>query len=667
MMNKWSAYSKDDKFLMPLMWIGGNQKDSMIKILKCFKDDKESEKQKTILFDSKCGSGKSLVLLNTINNVGRGIIIVPSLLLQDQYNIDYSGEDSIHVKKDDGTKLKIGTMFGRRNFTCKYLENAVDKDQTVLEDGLIIYDKLDITCAVKGLPCNKTLSKGENRISVGSKCKYFIPAPRSKDVIDLWNRPISDENIGDDSTYLDVYKQMLNCSDVKFYTGVDKNEYGLFIRDDLDSICPYYRQFYNHLEEYCDVIVYNKWKWEIETSFGRKPLVGIECIDEMDEFLNGLNQSIILSSYMVNSLYKIRKEEKDMTADEYRVYKLKTSLVIKFNELFKVIEIYKDQNKSDEDINKIAGEVIGLVTSFIDYVTDMQKDRKIVINDQDDEIAEMLYKLHIINKYLDKTLITTSKSAKNNSIHYNIPYPDLILEDLFKNSSKNILMCSGTMHGEFTLKHLYGLNFDEVIVGRQDQPGTLHLMRPKIDMVNVNYSNWMKEDFVNYYNDLLLYIVTKLNKKGKTLVLTPAKKYVETMISFLRAKNVNVHVDFRGYDVDDNNGAIGSEDKIGNEITVSYRMKRGIDLKGDECRVVVWTKYPLANISDGYIMSLFRRFDKNAWTILNDNADMDTIQGVCRGLRTNEDWCVFSTPDVRVYDVVERWWRKMQKIKDGNK
>ena len=96
-------------------------------------------------------------------------------------------------------------------------------------------------------------------------------------------------------------------------------------------------------------------------------------------------------------------------------------------------------------------------------------------------------------------------------------------------------------------------------------------------------------------------------------------------------------------------------------------MKRGIDLKNDEWRVVLWTKYPLANISDGYIMSLFRRFDKNAWLILNNNADMDTIQGVCRGLRNNEDWCVFSTPDVRVYDVVERWWREMQKIKDGNK
>ena len=118
-MNNWSSYSKDDKFLLPLRWIGGNQKDSMVNILESFKDDKELEKQKIILFDSKCGSGKSLVLLNTINNIGRGIIIVPSLLLQDQYGNDYSGEDSKYIKKEDGTKLKIRTMIGRRNYVCK--------------------------------------------------------------------------------------------------------------------------------------------------------------------------------------------------------------------------------------------------------------------------------------------------------------------------------------------------------------------------------------------------------------------------------------------------------------------------------------------------------------------------------------------------------------------
>jgi len=151
----------------------------------------------------------------------------------------------------------------------------------------------------------------------------------------------------------------------------------------------------------------------------------------------------------------------------------------------------------------------------------------------------------------------------------------------------------------------------------------------------------------------LLFLGLLLSKRYKP----PAKKYIYNLVEYLKKKNANLEVDFSDYGKGDGAGGIG------NKITISYRMKRGVDMAGDLCRIVVITKFPLMDISDGYIKSLFLRFGNTTWSLLNDIATQDVIQMVCRGLRNDNDWCMFSTPDIKVYEKVEKWWKEQLKIK----
>jgi Rad3-related DNA helicase len=95
-------------------------------------------------------------------------------------------------------------------------------------------------------------------------------------------------------------------------------------------------------------------------------------------------------------------------------------------------------------------------------------------------------------------------------------------------------------------------------------------------------------------------------------------------------------------------------------------MKRGVDLRDDMCRVIIWTKFPLKNKGDDYIKSLFLRFndDSKTWRILNDMAIQDAIQGVCRGLRHEKDTCTFATPDIKVFEYINDWWDKQLELKN---
>jgi len=642
----WSLYFKD-KFLPPIDWKYGNQEKSVHEILDAISSD--NDERRIVLYMSLCGSGKSATLLNVIKEIGRGIIVVPTLNLQSQYYDSYGRGDNKYVLKSDKTKLKIGTMIGRNNFICRYLKDKVDRGETLVDD-IIIFDKSKISCATNGLPCNRILRRGVSRILVASECPYYIPPPRLAEDIDKWENDIfEDEEI----SKLDLYKERLNCEDIKYYCGVDGNDYGLFVRKDINTVCDYYRQFYNYLDEFCDVIIFNNWKWHIETHYGRKPLVDIECFDEADHFLSLLNKSIRISTRMIDNIYKSKSRDdiKSQRHSELSIEKI--ALLDYFNCVFDKIK--KGETKKNDKL--IDYDLSGKIENYIKKVIDIQD--KTEASKISGNVYDVLRSLSTIKKYIDKCTLSVENTGSNKIITYNIPYPDLILRDLLKKSCNKILMMSATMYSADILDLLFGLKFDKIIMGRIDQPGTLNIVKPKnLQLVDVTYSNWMNDEFRKYYNNLLKYIVLKLNVKGNTLVLTPSKKYTDDLVQFLKYKKTKASIDFSDdkYDCTSN----GTENKI----TISYRMKRGSDLVGDNCRVLIWAKYPLMDINDGYVKALFDRFGNATWRILNDIATRDVIQGVCRGLRNDNDWEIFCTPDIKVFNIVHNWWKGQKLIKE---
>lgn len=690
----WALYDKEGRYLSFLVWIGGNQKKCVEDIIKVLNDKKVDEEgneiQKKVMLDSKCGSGKSAIVLHVVKEAGRSIIIVPSKVLQEQYRRDWGSSEGNYILKKDGTKLKIGTMFGRRNFGCRFANNSVD-------------------CDSWSLPCKRKLKKFESRYAVGSECPYFVGSPYAENIIEQWK--VSDR--------LDEIKSVLSCDDIKYYKTAGGKKYGLFTRSDVDSVCGYYRQFYNYLDEICDVIIMNKDKWKLEN--WRKPAVDIECFDESDEFLNSLNESQDISRITIDRMYNESKEREEVdkiireTSDDDRKYNSRiielnkeikeiqdtgnsisslSALSSKFDEL-NSIQRTLDNNEKKRQINikdlieipRIKNDILmhydavvstvrqnksqiinndsGLIKKIKEFVNKIKK-----LNEgrdsENDRLESILQKVDVIHKYDKKYVLSTSidmfsNNSNNESVKlcYNIPYPDMILKDMLKSSSKKILFCSATRHSEFTEKELFGLTYDAVIIGRRDQPGTLEIMKPKFGMVSANYSDLQEEDNYIKFHQILIYCVKALNNKGNTLVLTPGKNHVEHLLEFLKKENCNYVYDFSGREEKCLTGK-------GNLVTISTRMKRGVDLRDDMCRVIIWTKFPLKNKGDDYIKSLFLRFndDSKTWRILNDMAIQDAIQGVCRGLRHEKDTCTFATPDIKVFDYISEWWNEQLKLKN---
>ncbi len=730
---EWSAYMDvpgADKpiLLSPLKWNGGDQISNLTAMIKFFEDHQMDDATKILIYKSCCGSGKSLSVLHVPKEIGgRAIIVTPFRNLQRQYYEDYFKGNKFILKKD-GTKLKVSVFLGRNNFPCRWLEEQYDYQQKIIEankkfnqsmpidDNVLKSYRVDSTAANRYLPCTKMLSsigggRRAPRYAIASKCHYWIPPPMSKEIICKWSNTSSGdveeaydsdlgvndeqiresmENIDNAPSLLDKIKEKIKCSNIEYYDSVGQGEMGVFIRDEKDKngkpcadVCPYYKQFYSYVES--DVIVFNSSKWALETKMGRKPKVKVEIVDEGDYWLDGQAKTIELLRSSIDRVFPANNKMKQ----------IKTSALAYFDMSFKKIKGDIERSKSD-GVGIISAKDYKELFYTIDVFLNEYKKQY----DDEDSIEQKLSDIETIREYADVASLSyvEGKRAETKTINVFIPYPDKLLGELFKSSSKNIILMSGTMHGSSVLSNLFGINRDNYIVdildGRKEHPGKLKCIQPPrnspMSMVKVTYTTWQSEDFRNYYNQVLNYILDQLKihvdritgKPGdaKIIVLTPAKKYAEgilkrpdVFVDFARAR-VNYDEDIIKSEIDTNlsdyvDNTLEDIRKIKNtdieldgdvlrtdkQIIVSTRMIRGTDLKDNKCRAIVMTKWPVGDISDGYLQAIKKRFgDKIFWDIVRDKASREAVQYVSRGLRHDADWAFFATVDQTCFDNVFR-------------
>ncbi|MBZ5529631.1 MAG: hypothetical protein LAN71_17250 [Acidobacteriia bacterium] len=712
----WSFYDKNNKKLDFHTWIGGNQKQCIEDILKGFNTvkigkkeyDKEvnyiegSPPQILQLLDSKCGSGKSVIVLHVAKELGRGIIIVQTKSLQKQYQDDYCGINGNYILKSLGEKLKVGTTFGRGNFICRYMKERQER-------GEVLFIK-EPTCNMQGLPCTrKDYDKGGNlipRYITGSECPYFTGSPYPAHVIENWS----------DKDRLDEIMQIYNCDDIKEYINVAGNKMHIFTRDSEDSVCEYYKQFYNYLPEYCDVIIMNTAKWKLETMMGRKPLVDVEIFDEFDLFCQDFSSAITISRKDINNIYNekvfdkfmqnIEQEYKNTINELYQIQnikndetskmlreilnendkkrqsilqlsKIKKNILDYFNLLIEKMDRQKYDIDEDEvlilKIKNLIDEIRKYDTNINNTESDNNTNEIANEDDYNETIAKIKHKCDIIEEFKGKYAISIEgKEDKENNkdnngkfdrLYYNIPYPDLILKKYFSKSCNYLLGATATRLGEETEKELYGLYYDKVINGRMEQVGDLRFLYAneisnngkKYAMIERVTSDYFSANNGSY-NAQLIYLVIKLNKYGNTLVLTPGKKYVKELKDYLKRYGYKYKWDFSGEEEQ------GGE--LGNLVTISQRMHRGADLSDDKCRVLIWSKFPYP-VKNGYVRAIEKRFgyvktDK----ILEDIAMQELIQGNSRGIRHWKDYCYLASSCQYTYYKSMQWWIEQMTLKN---
>lgn len=547
-----------------------------------------------------------------------------------------------------------------------------------------------------------------------SQCPYWIPTPMSKQTIDQWQKrainkektieeqfddDITDggENIPDikqnassvskTKTMLDVIQERIKCSTIKYYDSVAWGQVGIFIRDEVEKdgskcppICQYYQQFYSYID--ADVIVMNSAKWHLETRIGRKPLTDVEVFDEGDYWLDSQASEIEFQRSTIDRI----------VPPDNKMQRMKTRALEIFDLSLKDIKAKIEQQRKTGDgrTNIVDAKTYnGLFNAMTETLAELIKSLE-----DDERIEEKLVDINTVLRYIDKASISYSEGKRKETkiIKAFIPYPDYILKDLFGLSSKNIIITSGTMHSNNVLSTLFGINADNYIVemlqGRGESPGKLTMAKPKDGLARVTYSLWENSpQFKEWYNRTLNYILDNLKVKidqrtgkpgeGKILVLTPAKKYADPI-----RNRPDVYVDFAKSNEDDDmtikidttlsdyvnntledvrkvkDGDINLDGDVlrtNKQIILSTRLMRGSDLRDDKCRAVVMTKWPYPDIGAGYNQALKKRFGDAAFDkIMSDKAEREGIQYVSRGLRHDNDWEIFSTPDEKAYNQIFR-------------
>jgi Rad3-related DNA helicase len=640
----WSLY-KNGEFLEPLKFSNGKTQEDIVKeVLDLFEKGK-----KVIFIRGICGTGKSAIALNIARKLGKTSIIVPGKSLQTQYKKDYEGEK--YLLKNNNEKLKISVITGRANHKCKFLEdnkNSIPKKKKEVNSKLhdifegkreeiknLIQD--DISANNSLIPCKIELKEKNwykikkylqqnnkinfsdfsdirdvKRFSVASICPYWSPVVPER--YELRNLPDARKRkyLGLEDTYFVFYQNKEGCS--------------------------FYEQFNSYIDS--DVIVFNSLKYKLESSMNRKPSTEVEIVDECDEFLDSFsNTSSINLDYLQNSLSYLYPEN-----DKQEEFLERLNNIIK--------DIKKDNSLSEAVFSK---EILELkkteILKLLHFLLEFQE----IISEFDLEnyIHDVVNTARMFDEFFDETYVLISK--RDGSLIFNLVTTNL--EKKFQemiNKNKRIVLMSGTLHSPEVLRDIFGLKDFEIIEAETEQQGSIEIKRTGLER-DCRYSNFKlgkvsREHYLKALENSIEIakkpILVHINGFGDL----PTEEEKEK----LNLKNLITRKKIKELQNEDKFGKRVSDFKKGKiDLFFSTKCARGVDFPGEECKSIIFTKYPNPNVEDAFWKILARTKPTQYWKFYKDKAKRELLQKVYRGLRFKEDKIFLLSPDSRVLDAFE--------------
>lgn len=639
----WNLYN-NGKFLPPLKFSNGKTQEEVVnEVIKTIEKG-----SKIIFIHGVCGTGKSAIALNIASHLGKSSIVVPGKNLQAQYKRDYEGEK--YLLKKSGEKLKINVITGRNNHKCKFLEDdktaipkikrEVDSKLNDIFSGFLKRrndnEKDDNSAANPELPCNIDLReknwfklkkyleqnkkvdirnfssvKDVKRMSVGPACPYWSPVlPEKYDI------------------------KHFHESKKRKYEGLDGN---IFVQYKGKPGCPFYEQFDSYIDS--DVIVFNSLKYKLESALLRKPKTEVEIIDECDEFLDSFsNERRLNIDRLQNSLIQaLGSGEGDEKIIE---------------EMFEIINHLTRDKRIENSIN--SEEIIPLKsTGIYDIIKLFLKEDWIKEIDDESYLFEVLETAKMFSQFLDESYVIFSKKEKN-------LFAEIVTTNLAKKlnelveKNKVLVLMSGTLHSKKVLKDIFGIEKFEIIDAETQGQGTVEIKKTGLEM-DCKYSNFSSEKFTREHY-LLALDRCLLEAPRPTLVHVNAFLDLPSdyEIKEFNLKNLPSREKIRETQNEDKVGNLTREFKEGKiNVLFSTRDSRGIDFPGNECRSIVFTKYPNPNVQDSFWKILMKTRPVHYWSFYKDKAKREFLQKIYRGLRFKEDHIYLLSPDTRVLEMAE--------------
>ncbi len=624
----WSLY-ENDQLLAPLKFSNGKSQEDVVKEV----ISATEEGYKIIFIKGVCGTGKSAIALNLAKHFGKTSIVVPIKSLQEQYIKDYA--EKKYILKDN-KKLKISSILGRKNFSCKFLEEKPSQRVIREKDTKIS----DIFAGIK--PINEEDNSADNKFL---PCKIEIKDKNSAVIKDYIKQNPSIKNSNFNS--INEVKRMSIAPTCPYWSPILPDEYDIkkfqdskkFKYRGMNNIgftifqrkpgCKYYEQY--HAYDQADVIIFNSLKYKLETLMNRKPETELEIIDECDEFLDSFaNQeriSLNRLSFALNTIFSESEETKKILLELTDITNTIRRKYLGSNEIFKVS-------------GTIIEDLIKTLLQNDDFLRETEIDESNYLF-QVDEISRIFY------DFLDETYFSAEKIEND----INISLITTNLKKRFKElteKNKIIVMMSGTIHSDYVLRNIYNLENFKIIDAEISTQGNLIKLKNGYEL-DCKYANFQSG---------------KISREGflKTFSKTIESAKPPTLVHLTSFQDLPTELEKESYNlVMPTQNEIKMEqnaDPMGNRIQefkdkkfpVLYttRCNRGIDFPGETCNSIIISRFPYPNISSLFWKILKKTNPEHFMSFYMDKAKRELTQKIYRGLRSKEDRVYLLSPDIRV-------------------
>ncbi len=611
----WSLYENDRK-LEPLKFTNGKNQSEVVKeVIELIKSGK-----KAIFIHGACGTGKSAIALNIARELGKACIVVPVKGLQRQYEEDYMKKK--YVLKKNGKKMKIAMITGREN-----------------HDSIIFPGK---SCADPELPDTIKISdRNEQKLKEYYEQNPGIKSKEFPNIKDLKRISIAPANPYWSPIVPDIYELPLKDAKKKRYNGLNGKSFVFYHRK---QGCSYYDQYLSYINS--DVLIFNSAKYKIETALDRKPETDVDIIDECDEFLDNFsNQEDLNLTRFYNALKNVRCERIEADKEREKIMEL-----VELEERNKKA-IGIDEKKIFELKDTYILKIIGILLNNKELATEIEIDEMNYANkalEITEEFKDLLADTYVTfykrEDQLFVSLVTTNLASKFNEI-------------IRKN--KAMVFMSGTLHSEDVLKNIFGIENFAVVDAETNFQGELEIQMTGKEL-DCRYSN-LKAG--NGKRKEYLFALEEALRKAEKPVLVHVNAYEDLpneieKIDFGLRESMSKETLY-SLQAEDKTGRIISMFKSGmSDGLFSTKCSRGVDFPGNQCRSIVFTKYPNPNVQ-GIFWKVFQKtHPAYYWSFYKDKARREFLQRIYRGLRSKDDHVFILSPDSRVIESVKEIQKK---------
>jgi len=215
--------------------------------------------------------------------------------------------------------------------------------------------------------------------------------------------------------------------------------------------------------------------------------------------------------------------------------------------------------------------------------------------------------------------------------------------------NKIIILMSGTLHSENVLKNIFGLDKFVVINAETEQQGKIDVQRTGFE-IDCKYENFAKGKFTREQYLKALERCAQISEKPTLIHVNsffdlPSYHEIEKFgLQYLPCRT-----ELKETQIKDKTGYLIDEFKQGKkQCLFTTRCARGIDFPGEQCKSIIFTKFPYPNFKDPFWEIFKKTHSQYYWEFYKDKAKRELHQKIYRGLRFKGDHIFLLSPDERV-------------------